>query len=534
MEPADKIIYGCWVATSEFYRALIKYGGFDEYHFFSGRNLPAFERRPPEEFLDRNNVKIKKLEKLPFYLKDTRYTIFFTSKLDLAGLSNLRHRYAYRYFPVCGMAQALSYQHLLADTIFSNLLSDLTPFDSIICNSTAALKALRNLNRLVKKTFFKEKGLILEHRARLDCLPLGVNADCFGGLDKSEARKRLDLPKDKIILLYFGRFSISDKMDIYPLLAAFKNLLSKNKNILLVLAGTDTEGGYVSELKELVREMALVTRVKFYLRPSLVIKRKQLLYSASDIFISPGDNIQETFGLTVLEAMASGLPVVVSDWDGYRDIVIHGKTGFRVPTYWANCDRKISELSQLFMHFRLDHMALSQSVCVDIEKMTNYLSILIRRKGLRRQFGLEAKRRILKSYDWRVVIPAYERLWRQLSFQSKDYKVKRKKTELFVPKYFATFHHYASKLINKATRLGIGQAGILAVKTGNIPRVHPEIKHLLSIEIIFMILTFLSKRHTARLAEIQSYLRATLKQASSDNISYHIMWLLKNNFLRLG
>jgi glycogen synthase len=44
------------------------------------------------------------------------------------------------------------------------------------------------------------------------------------------------------------------------------------------------------------------------------------------------DNIQETFGLTPLEAMAAGLPVIVGDWDGYKDTVRDGVDGFRIPS----------------------------------------------------------------------------------------------------------------------------------------------------------------------------------------------------------
>ena len=52
------------------------------------------------------------------------------------------------------------------------------------------------------------------------------------------------------------------------------------------------------------------------------------VYAASDVFISLSDNIQETFGITPIEAMASGLPVIVSDWDGYRHSVRDGIDGF--------------------------------------------------------------------------------------------------------------------------------------------------------------------------------------------------------------
>ena len=61
------------------------------------------------------------------------------------------------------------------------------------------------------------------------------------------------------------------------------------------------------------------------------------LYNAADVFTSPIDNLQETFGLTPLEAMSCGVPQVVSDWDGYKDTVEDGITGFRIPVYWTDC-----------------------------------------------------------------------------------------------------------------------------------------------------------------------------------------------------
>src|SRR3546814_10665560 len=56
-------------------------------------------------------------------------------------------------------------------------------------------------------------------------------------------------------------------------------------------------------------------------------------WAAADVFVSLSDNIQESFGITPVEAMAVGLPCIVSDWDGYRDTVVDGETGILVPTW---------------------------------------------------------------------------------------------------------------------------------------------------------------------------------------------------------
>src|SRR6202012_4988597 len=63
------------------------------------------------------------------------------------------------------------------------------------------------------------------------------------------------------------------------------------------------------------------------------------LWAGADVFVSLVDNIQETFGITPVEAMAAGLPVVVSDWDGYRCTVRDGEDGFLIPPPGAPRDR---------------------------------------------------------------------------------------------------------------------------------------------------------------------------------------------------
>ena len=59
----------------------------------------------------------------------------------------------------------------------------------------------------------------------------------------------------------------------------------------------------------------------------------QALYGWADVFFFPTFYPWETFGIVQLEAMANGLPVIASDWQGPKDIVMNGETGFLCPAH---------------------------------------------------------------------------------------------------------------------------------------------------------------------------------------------------------
>jgi hypothetical protein len=134
----------------------------------------------------------------------------------------------------------------------------------------------------------------------------------------------------------------------------------------------------------------------------------------ADFFISFSDNIQETFGLTPIEAMAAGLPCVVTDWDGYKDTVRHGIDGFRIPTmapppgeggdfaywfdnHWLNYDNYVGAVGQL--------------TAIDYGEAAQAISALVDDPDLRRRMGEAASRRAREVFDWSAIIPQYQALW---------------------------------------------------------------------------------------------------------------------------
>ena len=129
------------------------------------------------------------------------------------------------------------------------------------------------------------------------------------------------------------------------------------------------------------------------------------------------DNIQESFGITPLEAMASSIPVLVSDWNGYRETVKNGIDGFTIPTYMPPPGNG-KDIADLYHREKIsygDYLgATSQSTVIDIVQLTQKLSVLVSNKDLRLKMGNLGKLRMQKEYDWCHIISAYETLWLEL------------------------------------------------------------------------------------------------------------------------
>jgi len=116
-------------------------------------------------------------------------------------------------------------------------------------------------------------------------------------------------------ILYAGRVSQDKNLDF--LAELHQTLLDKGIAVNCIIAG---DGPYLDELKTKMRQ-----RDRIFFTGRLPRESMPELYSAADLLVFPSTT--DTFGMVVLEAQACGLPAIVSDVGGPKEIVIDGKTG---------------------------------------------------------------------------------------------------------------------------------------------------------------------------------------------------------------
>ena len=127
--------------------------------------------------------------------------------------------------------------------------------------------------------------------------------------------------------------------------------------------------------------------------------------------------------------MAAGLPVLVSDWNGYKSTVRQNIDGFRVKT--ISLDSGYGEdLAYDHMMNKIDYdhyIGMSvQRVAIDIPDCIEKLSILIKDKDKGKKFGEAGKQRVKDFYDWPIILEKYKNLANELDSirlkESKNYK----------------------------------------------------------------------------------------------------------------
>ncbi|MGI5835082.1 MAG: glycosyltransferase [Chloroflexota bacterium] len=168
--------------------------------------------------------------------------------------------------------------------------------------------------------------------SKIEVIPSAVDIETFKPVPRERARAELGLSPDERIALYVGR--MLPRKGIDNVLDAFAMVASRTSEpVRLVIVGGETNDGDPMQTPEIRRladkatELGIRHLVEFPgKRPQKALKS---YYSAADVSISTP--WYEPFGLTPLEAMACGTPVIGSDVGGIKFTVSDGETGFLVP-----------------------------------------------------------------------------------------------------------------------------------------------------------------------------------------------------------
>ncbi len=159
-------------------------------------------------------------------------------------------------------------------------------------------------------------------RRPMEVVPTGVELDRFRPANRASARISLGLAPGLPLLLYVGR--LDREKNLTFLLESFAGLAGRHPTAQLLLVGRGTQE---RALQAYAAQLGIAARVRFTggIPPADVVR----YYQAADVFVFTSTT--ETQGLAVLEAMASGLPVVAVRASGVEEAVVDGVTGLLVP-----------------------------------------------------------------------------------------------------------------------------------------------------------------------------------------------------------
>jgi len=203
----------------------------------------------------------------------------------------------------------------------------------------------------------------------------GIDIDEFEQLPERGAFRRKYCIKEKSIVLFLGRIHKIKGLDI--LAAAFAELLRGRQDVRLVIVGQDY--GYLTQLKKNLRILNIEDKVTF--TGFLSGRAKIQAYVDSDVYVVP--SVYESFSTTALEALACGIPVIVTDRCGIAD-VIGGQAGLVVP--------------------------------YDKEQLQHALMHMLGNDRIRLQFGEKGKLLVREKFNWEKIAEQMERVYRGVQY----------------------------------------------------------------------------------------------------------------------
>ena len=285
-----------------------------------------------------------------------------------------RQQVAGRGFATCGLVHTMSGERI-ARAVGDLCLAPSDGTDALICPSVSIRDAVKSLWEIQADYLRHRFGGEFSCPVQTPVIPLGIDTEKFaartGPGKRAAQRAALGVADDEVVILFMGRLSFATKAHPLPLfMAAEKAAKRTGRKVRLVMFGYFMPKEMEVFFRSLAEDVCKNVVVEFVLNSDA--RFPDGLWAGADIFASLSDNVQESFGLTPIEAMASGLPAVVSDWDGYREGVRNAVDGFLIPTTMppAAAGMAVAQLYYNQGNYGVGLSGASQSTSVDIEALS--------------------------------------------------------------------------------------------------------------------------------------------------------------------
>lgn len=198
----------------------------------------------------------------------------------------------------------------------------------------------------------------------IEVIPNFVDTEKYKRMECGEICEKF-APKGEKILTHVSNFRVVKR--VQDVIKIFHEVRKKVPSTLILVG----DGPDRSSCELLVRELGLQAHVKFLGKQLELVP----ILSAADLFLMPSQS--ESFGLSALEAMSCGVPVVSSSVGGLPELQVHGETGY------------IAEIG-------------------DVERMARYAIELLTNDAKHRLFSANARKRAVEHFDVNTIVSRYE------------------------------------------------------------------------------------------------------------------------------
>jgi N-acetyl-alpha-D-glucosaminyl L-malate synthase BshA len=204
----------------------------------------------------------------------------------------------------------------------------------------------------------------------IDVIHNFVDTNIYKKLDMPQLKKQI-APNGEKILIHISNFRpvkrVTDVVKIFAEVLAYHP-----SKLLLVGDGPDR-----IEAEALTRELNICEHVRFLGSQISLVE----LLSISDLFLLPSQS--ESFGLSALEAMSCGVPVIASNIGGIPEVVNHGENGY------------VAEFG-------------------DVQRMAKYATDLFNHPKKYNLFSINARKSAIENFEANIIVPQYEDLYKKL------------------------------------------------------------------------------------------------------------------------